>query len=58
MRWPPVLGSSVNAVTAIKAEGDSMVVERTLEDVVEEVEVPLPAVIAVTPDVATPRIPA
>lgn len=48
---------SVNAVTAIKAEGDSMVVERTLEDVVEEVEVPLPAVIAVTPDVATPRIP-
>ena len=50
-------GPSVNAVTAIKAEGDSMVVERTLEDVVEEVEVPLPAVIAVTPDVATPRIP-
>jgi len=48
---------SVNAVTAIKAEGDSMVLERTLEDVVEEVEVPLPAVIAVTPDVATPRIP-
>ena len=47
----------MNAVTAIKAEGDSMVVERTLEDVVEEVEVPLPAVIAVTPDVATPRIP-
>ena len=34
-----------------------MAVERTLEDVVEEVEVPLPAVIAVTPDVATPRIP-
>ena len=49
---------SVNAVTAIKAEGDSMVVERTLEDVVEEVEVPLPAVVSVTPDVAVPRIPA
>lgn len=48
----------MNAVTAIKAEGDSMAVERTLEDVVEEVEVPLPAVITVTPDVATPRIPA
>ena len=31
---------SVNAVTAIKAEGDSMVVERTLEDVVEEVDNP------------------
>lgn len=48
---------SVNAVSALKAEGDALIVERTLEDVVEEVEVPLPAVVAVTPDVATPRIP-
>ena len=48
---------SVNAVTAIKAEGDSMVVERTLEDVVETVEVPLPAVVSVAPDIAVPRIP-
>ncbi len=48
---------SVNAVSAIKADGETLIVERTLEDVVEEVEVPLPAVVAVTPDVATPRIP-
>lgn len=48
---------SVNAASAIKVAGDGVIVERTLEDVVEEVEVPLPAVVAVTPDVATPRIP-
>lgn len=48
---------SVNAVSAIKTADGALIVERTLEDVVEEVEVPLPAVIAVTPDVATPRIP-
>ena len=34
-----------------------MTVERTLEDVVETVEVPLPAVVSVTPDIALPRIP-
>ena len=48
---------SVNGATKIEAGSGSVTVERTLEDVVEEVEVPLPAVIAVTPDVATPRIP-
>ena len=32
-------------------------VVRTLEDVVETVEVPLPAVVSVAPDVALPRIP-
>lgn len=48
---------SVSAVTALAAEGDALKVERTLEDVVEEVLVPLPAVVAVSPDVAVPRIP-
>ncbi|MEC4176871.1 electron transfer flavoprotein [Adlercreutzia sp. R7] len=48
---------SVSAVTALTAEGDTIVAERTLEDVVEEVRVPLPAVVAVSPDVALPRIP-
>lgn len=48
---------SVNAVTRIEVAGDALVVERTLEDVIEEVEVPLPAVVAVSPDVAEPRIP-
>ena len=48
---------SVSAVTKLAVEGDGLVVERTLEDVVEEVAVPLPAVVAVSPDVAVPRIP-
>ena len=47
----------VNAVTKITAKDGAVEVERTLEDVVEVVEVPLPAVISVTPDVAIPRIP-
>ncbi|WP_297155111.1 electron transfer flavoprotein [uncultured Ellagibacter sp.] len=48
---------SVNAVTSIAVEGDALIVERTLEDAIEEVRVPLPSVVAVTPDIAEPRIP-
>ncbi len=48
---------SVSAVTKIGGAEGAVVVERTLEDVVEEVRVPLPAVVAVSPDVALPRIP-
>ena len=47
----------VNAATKITAKGDVLEVERTLEDVVEVVEVPLPAVVSVAPDIALPRIP-
>ncbi|MEG0323982.1 MAG: electron transfer flavoprotein [Raoultibacter sp.] len=47
----------VSGVTKITPEGDTLIVERTLEDVIETVEVPLPAVVSVTPDVALPRIP-
>lgn len=47
----------INAVTSITAEGDKVVVERTLDDEIEEIEVPLPAVVAVSPEVAEPRIP-
>ena len=47
----------VNGATKIEAQGASLVVERTLEDVVETVEVPLPAVVSVSPDIAVPRIP-
>ena len=47
----------VNAVSKITPEAGAVVVERTLEDVVETVRVPLPAVVSVTPDVAVPRIP-
>lgn len=47
---------AINAVTSIKLEDGTAVVERTLPDVVEEIEVPLPAVVAVTPECAFPRI--
>ncbi|MBC2889210.1 electron transfer flavoprotein [Gordonibacter massiliensis (ex Traore et al. 2017)] len=48
---------SVNGVTKITPEAGSLLVERTLESVVETVRVPLPAVVSVSPDVAVPRIP-
>ena len=47
----------VNGATKIEAQGSPLIVERTLEDVVETVEVPLPAVVSVSPDIALPRIP-
>ncbi len=47
----------VNAAVKITPEDGALVVERVLEDVVETVRVPLPAVVSVTPDVAVPRIP-
>ncbi len=47
----------VNGATKIEAGEGVVVVERTLEDVVETVEVPLPAVVSVSPDIALPRIP-
>lgn len=50
--WP-----SVNAVTSVKSQNSTLVLRRSLEDEVEVVEVPLPAVVAVTPDVGLPRIP-
>ena len=47
---------TINEVTSLTAEGDKLVVERTLDEEVEEIEVPLPAVVSVSPDIATPRI--
>ena len=47
----------VNGVSKITANGDTLVCERTLEDVIEVVEVATPCVISVLPDIATPRIP-
>lgn len=46
----------VNKVTAMKMENGKLVAERTLEDSVEVVEVPLPAVVSVQPSIALPRI--
>ncbi len=48
---------TINEVTSMAVEGDKVVVERTLEDEVEEIEVPLPAVISVSPSIGEPRIP-
>lgn len=48
---------SVNGVVKIEANGATITAERKLEDVVEVVEVPTPCVLAVSPDVALPRIP-
>lgn len=50
--WPVV-----NAATKIEPGDGFVTVERVLEDAVEVVEVPLPAVVSVTPDIALPRIP-
>jgi len=47
----------VNAVSRVSAEGSVLVVERTLEDEVETLEVTLPAVISITSDAYPPRIP-
>lgn len=47
----------VNAVSSIEAKGDAIVVERTLENEVEVLEVALPAVVSVTSDAVLPRIP-
>ena len=48
---------SVNGATKIEAGSGSVTVERTLEDVVEVAEAPLPCVVSVAPDIALPRIP-
>lgn len=48
---------AVNGVTGVVPKGASVIVERTLEDVVETLEVDLPALVAVSPDIALPRIP-
>lgn len=46
----------VTAVSKIAIEDGKAVVERTLETEIETVEVPLPCVISVLPDIAKPRI--
>ena len=48
---------SVNGVVKIEVNGTTVTAERKLEDVVEVVELPTPCVLAVSPDVALPRIP-
>ena len=45
----------VNKATGLSVEDGVLVVERTLDDCVEVVEVPLPAVVSVQPSIALPR---
>jgi electron transfer flavoprotein beta subunit len=48
---------TINSVSKISVANGKAIVERTLEDEVETLEVPLPAVISVTADINQPRIP-
>lgn len=47
----------INEVTSMAVEGDKLVVERTLDEEIETAEVPMPAVVAVSPAIGEPRIP-
>jgi electron transfer flavoprotein beta subunit len=47
---------TLNAVNAITPTGDKVVVERLLEDLVQVIEVSLPAVLSLTSAINTPRI--
>lgn len=46
-----------NAVSCIEAVDGGLVIERSLEDETEILEIPLPAVLAVTTDINLPRLP-
>ncbi len=48
---------TLNAISKIDVEGDHLLVERSLEEEVEVLEVPLPAVLSVTTDITQPRLP-
>jgi len=48
---------TLNAVSKIEEEDGALIVERSLEDEVEVLEVPLPAVLSVTTDIHSPRLP-
>lgn len=52
-----ILGAAtVNAVSSFSLEGDRLVVERTLEDETETLQLTLPAVVSVASDIAPSRI--
>ncbi len=48
---------TINSVSSIELDGTVARVERTIDNQVEELEVPLPAVISVVADMNVPRIP-
>ncbi|RPJ51869.1 MAG: putative electron transfer flavoprotein FixA [Chloroflexi bacterium] len=48
---------TLNFISKIDVEGDHLVVERNLEEEIEVLEVPLPAVLSVTTDITQARLP-
>jgi electron transfer flavoprotein beta subunit len=48
---------TLNAISKITLEGEALVVERDLDDELEVLEVPLPAVLSLTTDINPPRLP-
>lgn len=50
--WP-----TTNFISKIEPKDGKLVAERTLEDEVEVLEIPLPAVLSVTTDITVPRLP-
>lgn len=48
---------NLNAVSKITPKGDKLEIERTLENEIEVLEIPVPAVLSVTTDINRPRIP-
>jgi electron transfer flavoprotein beta subunit len=48
---------TLNAISQIEPVNGKLVVERSLEDEIEVIEVPLPAVLSVTTDINPPRLP-
>ncbi|ACL22607.1 Electron transfer flavoprotein alpha/beta-subunit [Desulfitobacterium hafniense DCB-2] len=49
--------SCINGISKITLQDNTIIAERTLENEVEVLEIPLPAVISVTTDINLPRIP-
>lgn len=47
---------TINSVSKITAAGSQVLIERTLEDEVETLEISLPAVVSVTSDINVPRL--
>ena len=48
---------TLNAVSRIEVQAGGLLVERSLEDEIEVIEVPTPAVLSVTTDISAPRLP-
>ena len=49
--------ATINGISKLAVAGERLIAERTLENEVEVLEIPLPAVISVTTDINLPRIP-